>query len=156
VPGKPQLICRRGHDDWVADSDGWRHCGTCKRENLKRWHAANRDRSRAIARRTYEKRIVAKLLYVAKGRARREGVSFDLVEADVVIPVACPILGIPIAVSEGKGGMDNSPSLDRLVPELGYVPGNVEVVSFRANTIKNRGTAAEHRAIADWMDCRGV
>jgi hypothetical protein len=42
--------------------------------------------------------------------------------------------------------------LDRIIPEEGYVAGNVNVVSYRANRIKNDGTAEEHLKIADWMD----
>lgn len=37
----------------------------------------------------------------------------------------------------------------------GYVPGNVEVISFRANRIKNNGTADEHERIAQWMRLGG-
>jgi hypothetical protein len=50
--------------------------------------------------------------------------------------------------------LDTSPSLDKINPELGYVPGNVAIISYRANRIKNNGTAEEHRLIADWMDAQ--
>ena len=39
--------------------------------------------------------------------------------------------------------MDNSPTIDRIVPELGYVKGNVVVVSAKANRIKNDATITE-------------
>jgi hypothetical protein len=42
--------------------------------------------------------------------------------------------------------------LDRVIPELGYVPGNVAVISLRANTMKQDATAAELRVLADWID----
>ena len=45
-----------------------------------------------------------------------------------------------------------SPTLDRIVPSLGYVPGNVVVISHKANSIKSNATAAEIRAVADWLD----
>lgn len=35
--------------------------------------------------------------------------------------------------------------------EKGYVPGNVVVMSYRANRLKNDGTAEEHEIIAAWM-----
>lgn len=84
----------------------------------------------------------------------RAGVPFNLTAEDLVIPARCPILGIPIAVQQlGKRQPhDNSLSLDRIIPELGYVKGNVAVISQRANRIKNDGTAAELRAIAEWME----
>ena len=49
---------------------------------------------------------------------------------------------------------DSSPSLDRVVPSLGYIPSNVAVISHLANRIKNTGTAEQHRRIADWMDAQ--
>jgi hypothetical protein len=49
-------------------------------------------------------------------------------------------------------GRDSSPSLDRIDNSKGYVKGNVAVISFRANTLKNNATADELRAIANFMD----
>jgi len=73
---------------------------------------------------------------------------------DITIPSTCPILGIPIEWKQGNGkaSIANSPSLDRLDSTKGYTPDNVRVISYRANVIKNDGTAAEHRAIAAWME----
>ena len=50
----------------------------------------------------------------------------------------CPYLGVPFA-EEG----DYVPTLDRVKPELGYVPSNILVVTKRANRIKNNATWAE-------------
>jgi hypothetical protein len=83
----------------------------------------------------------------------KDGREFTITQEDVVVPVKCPVLGIPIAVEHGKCGMkESSPSLDRINSKLGYVKGNVGVISRKANTIKSYGTAEEHRKIADWMD----
>jgi hypothetical protein len=93
------------------------------------------------------------MLVHVRNRARRRGVEFTITTADVFIPECCPVLGTPLRCSTlGKpGGVDSSPSLDRINPRLGYVPGNVVVISHRANTIKNSGTAEEHEKIAAWM-----
>lgn len=94
---------------------------------------------------------LVRLVGSAKVRAKKIGVPFDLRPEDLEIPEFCPILGIKME----RGTLDNresSPSLDRMKPELGYVKGNVNVISFLANRIKNTGTADEHRRIADWMD----
>lgn len=42
-------------------------------------------------------------------------------------------------------------SLDRVDNSKGYAPGNVVVMSYKANRLKNDGTAEEHEAIAAWM-----
>lgn len=39
--------------------------------------------------------------------------------------------------------MDHTPTLDRIIPKLGYVPGNVIIVSARANRIRNDATVDE-------------
>lgn len=85
-----------------------------------------------------------------RSRATRNDVPFSITVADVVIPERCPVLGCSIW-RDGGTRRDTSPSIDRLIPKLGYIPGNVFVVSWRANRIKNDGTADEHERIAIWM-----
>lgn len=43
------------------------------------------------------------------------------------------------------------PSLDRTDNRKGYVRGNVRVISFRANQIKNDASADELRALAEYV-----
>lgn len=74
----------------------------------------------------------------AKSRAKRDNLSFNIEISDIIIPDICPILGIKIFHNIGNGKMtDNSPVLDKIVPSLGYVKGNVKVISNRANRLKN-------------------
>ena len=83
------------------------------------------------------------------GRARRFAskhlLPFNLTYKDIVIPEVCPILGVQLRTGWGKGrnNKDTCASLDRIIPELGYVKGNVIVVSYRANRIKNDATWQE-------------
>lgn len=44
-----------------------------------------------------------------------------------------------------------SRSLDRIIPELGYVPGNVQVISQLANAMKWDSTREERIAFANWV-----
>src|SRR5579859_840043 len=83
-------------------------------------------------------------LYAAKRRAIQKGLEFTLSENDlgIVIPSRCPLLDIPIFRSKG-GFSPNSPSLDRIDSAKGYIPGNVWVISNRANLIKRDATAEE-------------
>lgn len=90
------------------------------------------------------------LLWNAKWRAKKFGLPFDLEESDVLIPATCPVLGVPLFV-EGGVVTDNSPTLDRLVPSLGYVKGNVFVISKRANTIKSNAGVEELEKVAAWL-----
>ena len=87
---------------------------------------------------------------VSGKRATKLALPFDLTVADVIIPDACPILGIPLSKGSGRC-QANSPSLDRRNPSLGYVRGNVAVISHRANTIKNDATTEELAAVLNWL-----
>lgn len=91
------------------------------------------------------------LLMLAKGRAKKLGVPFNLREEDVAVPEFCPVLKIPLYRSKGYGPSPNSPTLDRFKPELGYVKGNVFVISSKANRIKNNGTLEEIKSVFLWM-----
>lgn len=94
----------------------------------------------------------AYLVNHARLRASRLGVPFSLVEGDVIIPEFCPVLGTPLKWNVGQRASSNrsSPSLDRVIPELGYVKGNVVVISNRANHLKNNASPEELRLVADY------
>lgn len=71
--------------------------------------------------------------------------------SDLEWPLICPVLGIPLDwFAESR--QENSPSIDRLDSSKGYIKGNVAIMSWRANRIKNDGTAKEHQQIADFLD----
>jgi len=101
-------------------------CKSCSRSRAASW----RDKNRAGV-----------ILQNAKGRSRRENLPFDLTIDDITIPEVCPVLGIPLR--HGKQIQDSSPTLDRLIPSLGYTRGNVWVISNRANKLKSDASLAE-------------
>jgi len=84
----------------------------------------------------------------AQKRAEEKGLPFNIEVSDIVIPKVCPLLEIPLKDCKGAAG-DSSPSLDRLIPHLGYVKGNILVISFRANQIKNCASLDELMLLAD-------
>lgn len=95
------------------------------------------------------------MYFAARSRASKRGVKFEIEMTDIVVPEVCPVLGIALQHSRITGmPNENSPSLDRIVPSLGYVKGNVIVISYRANRLKNDGTAEEHEAIARFIRSR--
>lgn len=82
----------------------------------------------------------------AKWESKKKNIPFDITPKDLEVPLICPVLGIPIKVSEGLYN-DNSPSLDKIKPSLGYVKNNVRVISFRANRLKCDMTKEEAKKI---------
>jgi hypothetical protein len=132
-------------------------CKKCSKDTYKQWLEIGTNKSDKYAYRTAvyvrDKRLRPEKLILAsaKQRARLHNLPFNLEVSDIVIPEVCPILSIKLKVNS-KANADDSPSLDRLIPALGYVKGNVAIISHRANVIKSYGTADEHIKIADWME----
>ena len=89
------------------------------------------------------------LLYDSKDTAKRQGVPHNLTKEYLrsITPEdnMCPILKVPFKHERGKGRIihPHTMSLDRIVPSLGYVEGNVMWISHRANVIKGEATAKE-------------
>lgn len=83
--------------------------------------------------------------------AKRALVPFNLEPCDIPMPMHCPVLGLELNYTARRNA-DNSPEIDRVIPELGYVRGNVNIVSRRANRIKSNGSAEEHRAVAAYIE----
>ena len=75
------------------------------------------------------------LWYVARTRSRQNGAEFTITKEDIVIPKICPILGLELV--KGNGYLPNAMSLDRVDNEKGYIPGNVRVISRKANIMKS-------------------
>lgn len=94
-----------------------------------------------------------RLWKAAKDRANKYGLPFNITVEDVVIPEFCPVLGIKLqdGIGKGKGANPESPSLDRVVPSLGYVRGNVRVISFKANSMKRDASEEELLMFAGWI-----
>ena len=92
-----------------------------------------------------------RMFHQAKQRAAVRGLDFDLERDDVVVPSTCPVLGIELRVGNSNF-KDHSPSLDRIDSSKGYVRGNVEVISWRANRLKSDGTLDDFRSIVSWME----
>ena len=70
--------------------------------------------------------------------------------SDLEYPQFCPILGLELNWFH-EARAENSPSIDRLDSTKGYIKGNVAVMSWRANRIKNNGTLQEHQMIVDYL-----
>ena len=88
------------------------------------------------------------MFHSAKRRAKEQGIPFTITLDDIIIPEECPLLNIPLFIGNGAT-CDNSPTLDKLVPSKGYVPGNILVISDKANRIKSNATIGEIVLLAD-------
>jgi len=77
------------------------------------------------------------MIHDARFRAKHARVPCTLTLADVcalLAPMRCSATGLPLMRGEGIGSTGAlSPTLDRIVPALGYVPGNVRLVCHAFN-----------------------
>lgn len=93
-----------------------------------------------------------RMLNRASQRARKSGLECTIRTDDIKIPETCPILGMPLIHHVGSpGGKPNSPALDRIDNELGYVPGNVRVISHLANMMKSCANEEQLVRFAEWV-----
>jgi hypothetical protein len=88
------------------------------------------------------------MLIDARRRAKQHNIPFDISLEDIVIPSTCPYLHIAIESSTGSSH-DNSPTLDRIVPSMGYTRDNIIIVSNKANRMKSNATPQELIVLAN-------
>lgn len=115
----------------------------------KEWYIKNAVRiSEKTKKRHSESPLnkVKRLLDKRKSAAKKRGIEFSVCADDVFIPEFCPLLGVRLDFS-GKPNNPNGMSIDRIDPSKGYILGNVWVVSYRANRIKNDASLEELRSI---------
>lgn len=131
------------------------YCKECRKADSIKWARNNKPKRQAIEFAWRQNNQVRNWLLTVKGRAKKAGIPFDDDISDIVVPEYCPILGIPLRRNVGQlSGGPNSPSLDKIIPPLGYIKGNRWVISHRANTIKSNATFEELVVIGKWAECQ--
>lgn len=92
--------------------------------------------------------------------AKKKGIPWTLTKADIeaVWTEQCAITGLPFDKRKGvgKGPKPFSPSLDRIRPALGYVPGNVRFVLHCVNTFKGTMSDRLMARVAERIASRGT
>lgn len=145
-------------------------CKTCQKEKKKGYYNRNKDKiltqqnsyycknkdrisgqTKAYRRKRKQESPESLFLHRAKQRAKKKNVPFSLTIEAIVIPEFCPILGIKLESKEKSGGGYASPSLDRLIPSLGYVKGNVWVICKLANSMKLNASPEQLTLFAEWV-----
>lgn len=132
----------RNREACILKANLWQLNNPEKRKEIaKRWSINNRDKKQQYQDR-YRKDHPEKYLFnLAKRRALSKGKEFTISLEEIIIPVICPLLGIEI--NSYSPTNDQRPSIDRIDSSKGYIPGNVWVVSWKANRLKNSATLKE-------------
>jgi hypothetical protein len=112
-------------------------------EQNKQWREANKEhRAQHAAKKHRERKEQNPALYLwkyAKARARYDNMDFDLEITDIVIPAVCPYFKTPFVMND----QHLAASLDRIDSNKGYTKDNIQVISYRANKMKNDATVQE-------------
>lgn len=143
------------HDNLPTDH---KRCGKCK--EIKEFSNFRKNKNSAFGysyfckdcdkQRIYIKDRRKILLNSAKKRAKDNNLDFDISIEDIILPEYCPILNIKLEFND-KIVKDNSYSIDRINSSKGYVKNNIQIISFKANTIKNNASLEEIKKVYEFM-----
>ena len=88
----------------------------------------------------------------ARVRALNKGIEFaiDTYKDVPEVPGFCPIYKVPLFVGKGVS-TDNSPTLDRIDNNKGYIKGNIHIISRKANQMKSNGSFKDIEMLYNYM-----
>lgn len=122
-------ICKECYPEYNRRKAREHYSRTIESGKVHEYRAKARERQRER-----HKDDATRLVARAKHRASTKGVSCTIKPSDLSIPRKCPILG-----TEFVSGTEYAMSIDAIDPAKGYTPDNVQVISMKANAMKNRG-----------------
>lgn len=148
-------------------------CKTCDHARAAAWQRSHKEHMKAYrakyrqdhrqqaavsSRKSRRKHRAACLVKAAKDRAAVKGVPFDLDAHVATIQMildagVCQMTGLPFDLDARREW--NSPSLDRIVPDAGYVMSNVRVVCHGMNcALGTWGEDALRTMAVAWLNKR--
>lgn len=130
------------------------NCKACDRVRCKEWKDKNPNKVQATNQKRDQQRKAEpekEMLRRAKKRAIIRNIEFSIGVEDILIPYECPVLNKKLQYSNSQSVHRFAPSLDRKDITKGYVSGNVQVISYKANTMKSDATLEELQLFALWV-----
>lgn len=132
--------------------DGFRSCcRSCDNKKSKEFRTNNPELAKESKLNCRAKDPIKYMLINIKSRCKFNNIEFNITQNDLVYVEICPVLGIKLdylTTAESRGlAKDNAASVDRIDNSKGYIPGNVRIISWRANKIKSDTKISEMKAI---------
>lgn len=132
---------------WRTDRQQYRRvCKACKSEGQRQRYKKHKEKA-------YFKHKATR----ARSRASGLGVPYNLTEEylESIWTDVCPVLGILFNRHADRKD-ESAPELDRLIPDKGYVIGNVVFMSRKANRLKNNASYRDLKELLGWMEQIGL
>jgi len=142
IPPNPSIITLAKRIHTVLSTDQtMKICSVCRVEKaLIEYTKDASNKTLGLSSRCKRCSALKAMLSNAHTRVRNTTIPFSLtldylhtLAKDIMV---CPILKLPLQYAGGKL-CDRSASLDRFIPDLGYVPGNVWIICDKANRMKS-------------------
>jgi hypothetical protein len=124
-----------------------------KKENIKPFD------QNILSKRYREKDPLRYILRSVISRAKRKGIPYDSFEIlynhlkEGYSKKICACCGKELVLlNTGYGGNMDSASIDRLIPDLGYIVGNLNILCRQCNFIKTNATYEQIYQVAKWLE----
>lgn len=139
---------------FVHKNSGLKRCKACVKVHnnaqYRDWYSKQERTCRKLANEKQKLKMKEdpqyRLLINSKKSAKERGLEHSIDVIDIVIPDKCPVLNCEMIHKTAY-----APTLDRIDSSKGYIKGNVQVISWKANTMKNDATYEELLLFADWV-----
>lgn len=118
-------------------------CLECKSKLHRKWYEKNGIKVKQKSKELRINNQHRSLLNSCKFSALKKNLDFNLKIEDIVIPKLCPFLNIEITNIQGSGFIGSNASVDRIDPTKGYIKGNIQVISRKANHMKLNASRLE-------------
>lgn len=145
--GVPFSYCEGTPDGLQYDCQ---ECINTKRIEASSSAATRFEQLRKADPKNYDAALRAMLCNQARIRAKRKAIEHTIKPADIELVHVCPIRNVPLERATGKFSQ-NSYTLDRIDNTKGYIPGNVRVISWLANNLKNNFTIEDVERLLKYM-----
>jgi len=142
--------CINGHESLRRTRDS--SCIECEKTRLRTGYYEKYDTDEAV---------FIKQFNDLKGNAKRKDIPFTIKVDEIDRPEYCPVLGLKLysgmnhntEATKWKARSDRA-SFDKVIPELGYVPGNVFIISLEANRLKSNATLSQLELLVKYVKGR--
>lgn len=118
------------------------------KKSSKKYYENNKDLCNERTRQHRLNKPEQSLCRISRATAKKKGLENNLTEEDIIIPEVCPYLGTKITHTQGKGIVWTNASIDRIDSSKGYIKGNIQIISRKANSMKQDATEEQLVAFA--------